>query len=41
MNPDDHRAIGKRLELFHFQEEAPGMVVPPKADAADSDSGLL
>ncbi len=26
MNPDDHRAIGKRLELFHFQEEAPGMV---------------
>jgi threonyl-tRNA synthetase len=26
MNPNDHRAIGKRLELFHFQEEAPGMV---------------
>ncbi|MDO9317606.1 MAG: threonine--tRNA ligase [Gammaproteobacteria bacterium] len=22
----DHRKIGKRLELFHFQEEAPGMV---------------
>ncbi len=26
MNPDDHRSIGKRLDLFHFQEEAPGMV---------------
>lgn len=26
MNDDDHRAIGKRLDLFHFQEEAPGMV---------------
>ncbi len=22
----DHRALGKRLNLFHFQEEAPGMV---------------
>ncbi|HLT64573.1 MAG TPA: threonine--tRNA ligase, partial [Pseudohongiella sp.] len=22
----DHRKIGKRLDLFHFQEEAPGMV---------------
>jgi threonyl-tRNA synthetase len=22
----DHRKVGKRLELFHFQEEAPGMV---------------
>ena len=22
----DHRALGKRLDLFHFQEEAPGMV---------------
>ncbi len=22
----DHRKLGKRLELFHFQEEAPGMV---------------
>ena len=22
----DHRQIGKRLQLFHFQEEAPGMV---------------
>jgi threonyl-tRNA synthetase len=22
----DHRKIGKKLELFHFQEEAPGMV---------------
>lgn len=22
----DHRRIGKRLDLFHFQEEAPGMV---------------
>ncbi|MFO0548542.1 MAG: threonine--tRNA ligase [Polyangiaceae bacterium] len=26
MDHDDHRSIGKRLELFHFQEEAPGMV---------------
>ena len=26
MNPNDHRAIGQRLELFHLQEEAPGMV---------------
>jgi threonyl-tRNA synthetase len=26
MENDDHRAIGKRLDLFHFQEEAPGMV---------------
>ena len=22
----DHRKIGKELELFHFQDEAPGMV---------------
>ncbi len=26
MEPNDHRAIGQRLELFHLQEEAPGMV---------------
>ncbi len=26
MEQDDHRSIGKRLQLFHFQEEAPGMV---------------
>src|SRR5262249_16098613 len=27
MLPDDeHRQIGKKLDLFHFQEEAPGMV---------------
>src|SRR5690349_21207882 len=26
MDPNDHRAIGRRLDLFHFQEEAPGMV---------------
>jgi threonyl-tRNA synthetase len=26
MNPQDHREIGRRLDLFHFQEEAPGMV---------------
>jgi threonyl-tRNA synthetase len=26
MDADDHRAIGNRLDLFHFQEEAPGMV---------------
>ncbi|NUO54818.1 MAG: threonine--tRNA ligase [Polyangiaceae bacterium] len=26
MEPDDHRAIAKKLDLFHFQEEAPGMV---------------
>jgi threonyl-tRNA synthetase len=24
--PVDHRDIGRRLDLFHFQEEAPGMV---------------
>ena len=24
--PDDHRDVGRRLDLFHFQEEAPGMV---------------
>jgi threonyl-tRNA synthetase len=23
---DDHRALGPRLDLFHFQDEAPGMV---------------
>ena len=23
---DDHREIGRRLDLFHFQEEAAGMV---------------
>lgn len=23
---DDHREIGRKLDLFHFQEEAPGMV---------------
>src|SRR4051812_4532200 len=22
----DHRSLGQRLDLFHFQEEAPGMV---------------
>jgi len=26
MDNDDHRNIGQRLDLFHFQEEAPGMV---------------
>ncbi len=26
MDPNDHREIGRRLDLFHFQEEAPGMV---------------
>jgi threonyl-tRNA synthetase len=26
MLDDDHRRVGKRLDLFHFQEEAPGMV---------------
>ncbi len=26
MDRDDHRAIGNRLELFHQQEEGPGMV---------------
>lgn len=26
MFDDDHRKIGKRLGLFHFQDEAPGMV---------------
>lgn len=26
MDHDDHRSIGQRLDLFHFQEEAPGMV---------------
>ncbi|MFO0614614.1 MAG: threonine--tRNA ligase [Polyangiaceae bacterium] len=25
MEKDDHRQIGRRLDLFHFQEEAPGM----------------
>ena len=25
MNDDDHRNLGQRLDLFHFQEEAPGM----------------
>jgi threonyl-tRNA synthetase len=24
--PQDHKQIGQRLDLFHFQEEAPGMV---------------
>ena len=24
--PSDHREIGRRLQLFHFQEEAAGMV---------------
>jgi threonyl-tRNA synthetase len=26
MQPDDHRYLGNELDLFHFQEEAPGMV---------------
>ncbi|MCC7383150.1 MAG: threonine--tRNA ligase [Deltaproteobacteria bacterium] len=26
MDIDDHRQIGRRLDLFHLQEEAPGMV---------------
>ncbi len=26
LDDNDHRQIGKRLDLFHFQEEAPGMV---------------
>lgn len=26
MDADDHRAIGNRLDLFHFQDDAPGMV---------------
>lgn len=26
MQPNDHRAIARRLELFHLQEEGPGMV---------------
>jgi threonyl-tRNA synthetase len=26
LDEKDHREIGKRLDLFHFQEEAPGMV---------------
>jgi threonyl-tRNA synthetase len=26
MFDDDHRKLGKRLGLFHFQDEAPGMV---------------
>jgi len=26
LDEHDHRSIGKRLDLFHFQEEAPGMV---------------
>jgi threonyl-tRNA synthetase len=25
LSEDDHRDIGRRLDLFHFQEEAPGM----------------
>lgn len=25
LNADDHRALGRQLWLFHFQEEAPGM----------------
>lgn len=25
LEPDDHRSIGERQRLFHFQEEAPGM----------------
>jgi threonyl-tRNA synthetase len=25
-NPDDHRSLAQRLDLWHFQEEAPGMV---------------
>jgi threonyl-tRNA synthetase len=26
MDPDDHRQLAQRLDLFHFQDEAPGMV---------------
>jgi threonyl-tRNA synthetase len=26
LDPDDHRALAGRLDLFHFQDEAPGMV---------------
>lgn len=26
LDDDDHRRLGRRLDLFHFQEEAPGMV---------------
>ncbi|WP_437501435.1 threonine--tRNA ligase [Sorangium sp. So ce1099] len=26
LDEDDHRYLGQRLDLFHFQEEAPGMV---------------
>lgn len=26
MQPDDHRNLGNKLDLFHFQEDAPGMV---------------
>lgn len=26
LDPNDHRSIGQRLDLFHFREEAPGMV---------------
>ena len=26
MDADDHRQLGQRLDLFHFQDEAPGMV---------------
>jgi len=26
MRPDDHRAIARRMDLFHLQEEGPGMV---------------
>jgi threonyl-tRNA synthetase len=25
LDEDDHRALGQRLDLFHFQDEAPGM----------------
>jgi threonyl-tRNA synthetase len=26
LDPDDHRALAARLDLLHFQDEAPGMV---------------
>jgi threonyl-tRNA synthetase len=26
LNPNDHRSLGQRLDLWHFEEEAPGMV---------------
>ncbi|MEZ4382606.1 MAG: threonine--tRNA ligase [Nannocystaceae bacterium] len=26
LDPDDHRSLGRRLDLFHFREHAPGMV---------------